>query len=170
MVNLEKWIIWCDLNDEQDELEKLFGDSAVSVRGSTSPNKKIELEKEWREGDVPIFISKPSIFGQGLNWQNCRNMVFVGLSDSFEQVFQAIRRCWRFGQDREVNVYIVISEQEGAVLENIKRKEKDFEIMQDGMIKFTKTINAENIKSTTVEKTDYKPSKQMKLPDFLKGA
>lgn len=164
---MEKWLIWCDLNDEQDALEKAFGELAVSVRGNTPADKKIELEREWREGDVPVFISKPSIFGQGLNWQHCRNMVFVGLSDSFEQVFQAIRRCWRFGQDREVNVYIVISEKEGAVLENIRRKEKDFEIMQDGMLKFTKTITNKNIRSTEIEKTEYEPTEKLQLPSFL---
>lgn len=165
----EQFLIWCDLNAESELLTKAI-DDAVEVKGSDTALHKEGAMLDFADGSIDRLVTKPLIAGMGLNWQNCRNMVFVGLSDSFEQVFQAIRRCWRFGQDREVNVYIVISEQEGAVLENIKRKEKDFEIMQDGMIKFTKTINAENIKSTTVEKTDYKPSKQMKLPDFLKGA
>jgi len=164
----EQFLIWCDLNAESELLTKAIS-GAVEVKGSDSVTHKENSMLDFADGKIQRLVTKPLIAGQGLNWQSCRNMVFVGLSDSFEQVFQAIRRCWRFGQDRQVNVYIVISEQEGAVLENIKRKEKDFEIMQDGMIKFTKKINAENIKSTTVEKTDYKPSKQIKLPDFLKG-
>src|SRR5690606_37972928 len=106
---------------------------------------------DFAEGKIKALVTKPKIAGFGMNWQSCRNMVFVGLSDSFEQVFQAIRRCWRFGQEREVNVYIVISEQEGAVLENIKRKEADFQKMVDGMVQFTKRITEKNIKSTTIE-------------------
>lgn len=165
----EQFIVWCDLNDESKLLTESI-DNAVEVKGSDTAKHKESSMLDFADSKIQRLVTKPQIAGMGLNWQNCRNMVFVGLSDSFEQVFQAIRRCWRFGQDREVNVYIVISEQEGAVLENIKRKEKDFEIMQDGMIKFTKKINTENIKQTKVEKTEYKPTQKIELPNFIKGA
>src|SRR5699024_11241617 len=112
---------------------------------------------------------KPSIAGCGMNFQSCRNMVFVGLSDSFEQVFQAIRRCWRFGQDREVNVYIVISEKEGAVLQNIKRKESEFNKMVDGMIIHTKEIVKENIQSTQKDVMSYAMIEQLKVPSFIRS-
>ena len=112
---MDKWIIWCDLNDEQDLLEKMYGDKCLSIRGSTPDDKKIEYERRWREEDTPILITKASMFGHGLNWQHCSNMIFVGLSDSYEQLYQAIRRCWRLGQTKPVNVYIITSEAEGAV-------------------------------------------------------
>lgn len=164
----EQFLIWCDLNKESEMLTKAI-DGAIEVKGADSAKHKEESMLGFADGTVNKMVTKPSIAGMGMNWQSCRNMVFVGLSDSFEQVFQAIRRCWRFGQEREVNVYIVISEQEGAVLENIKRKEKDFEIMQDGMIRFTKEITSKNVRSTTIEKTAYEPTTKMKLPNFIKG-
>ena len=165
----EQFLIWCDLNDESKLLTESILES-VEVKGSDTAKHKENAMLDFADGKIKRLVTKPQIAGMGLNWQNCRNMVFVGLSDSFEQVFQAIRRCWRFGQEKEVNVYIVISEQEGAVLENIKRKEKDFEIMQGGMIKFTKRINEENIRQTQLEKTEYEPTKKIKLPKFIKGA
>ena len=165
----EQFLIWCDLNKESELLTDAI-DDAVEVKGSDTAKHKEKSLLGFSDNEIKRLVSKPQIAGMGLNFQSCRNMVFVGLSDSFEQVFQAIRRCWRFGQEREVNVYIVISEQEGAVLENIKRKEKDFEIMQDGMIKFTKDIMNKNVKSTTVEKTVYEPTTKMELPNFIKGA
>src|SRR5699024_5661039 len=109
-------------------------DESVEVKGSDTAKHKEESMLGFADGDIKRLVTKPQIAGMGMNWQNCRNMVFVGLSDSFEQVFQAIRRCWRFGQDKQVNVYIVISEEEGAVLQNIKRKEKEFNRMVDGMV------------------------------------
>ncbi len=165
----EQFLIWCDLNKESELLTDVI-DDAVEVKGSDTAKHKEKSLLGFSDNEIKRLVSKPQIAGMGLNFQSCRNMVFVGLSDSFEQVFQAIRRCWRFGQEREVNVYIVISEQEGAVLENIKRKEKDFEIMQDGMIKFTKDIMNKNVKSTSLEKTAYEPTTKMKLPNFIKGA
>src|SRR5699024_3722844 len=165
----EQFLVWCDLNIESEMLTKSI-DGAVEIIGSDTAKHKETSMLDFADGKIKRLVTKPQIAGMGLNWQSCRNMVFVGLSDSFEQVFQAIRRCWRFGQDKEVNVYIVISEKEGAVLENIKRKERDFEIMQNGMIKFTKEITNENIRSTSVEKTSYIPTERMILPDFIKGA
>lgn len=165
----EQFLVWCDLNAESDLLKKSI-DGAVEVKGSDTAKHKEESLLNFSDASIKRLVSKPQIAGVGLNLQSCRNMVFVGLSDSFEQVFQAIRRCWRFGQDRQVNVYIVISEQEGAVLENFRRKEKDFEIMQNGMIRFTKDIVTKNVTSTTVEKTAYEPTEQIQLPRFIEGA
>src|SRR5699024_4038037 len=143
----EQFLVWCDLNAESDLLKKSI-DGAVEVKGSDTAKHKEESLLNFSDASIKRLVSKPQIAGVGLNLQSCRNMVFVGLSDSFEQVFQAIRRCWRFGQDRQVNVYIVISEQEGAVLQNIKRKESEFNKMVDGMIIHTKEIVKENIQST----------------------
>lgn len=166
---MDKWLIWCDLNDEQDALELLFEGQCVSVRGSTPAAKRLEYEKAWREGDVPIMITKPLVFGFGMNWQHCNKMAFVGLSDSFEQVFQAIRRCYRFGQTKPVEVYMITSTLEGAVSENIKRKEADFRKMIGNMVKYTKEITSEAIRSAERESTEYVPCQQLIIPSWLRS-
>lgn len=159
-------LIWCNLNSEQDALEKILGDKCVSIRGTTKPKDKIERERMWREGEVPILITKPLCFGYGMNWQHCHNMIFVGLSDSYEQYYQAVRRCWRFGQEEEVNVYIIISAKEGCVKENIDRKQELADIMQEEMLKHTKDITKKNIKRTCRITTPYNANIDMILPDW----
>lgn len=167
---MDKWIIWCNLNAEQDALEAAFGDLCVSIRGSDTPAQKIERERLWREGDIPILITKPMCFGFGLNWQHCCNEAFVGLSHSFEQYYQAVRRCWRFGQEQAVNVHVITSDVEGAVVENILRKEADFENMLKNMIGATQEITRENIEATKRDAGTYDPKVKMMLPAWLKGA
>lgn len=163
---MEKWLIWCDLNAEQAELKKLFGKLCVSIDGSTSMKDRIIFEEMWRIGDVPVLITKPSVFGWGMNWQNCNNMIFVGLSDSYEQYYQAVRRCWRFGQTKPVNVHIVISAKEGCVKENIERKTRDAEKMQTAMIELTKEITKKELQSTKRITSPYKPDLKILLPQW----
>lgn len=162
-------MIWCNLNAEQDALEKAFEGLCVSIRGSTPYKKKLEYELSWREGHIPILITKPEIFGYGLNWQHCNKMAFVGLSDSFEQIFQAIRRCWRFGQTEPVDVYIITAETEGAILENIKRKEADFRNMVNEMVKYTQGILSESIRATEREITEYEAERPLIIPEWLRS-
>lgn len=151
----ESWLIWCNLNKEQDALEKAFGDQCVSVRGSTPHEERMKYTTTWQSGNVHIMVSKPSVFGFGMNWQHCHNVIFVGLSDSFEEYYQAVRRCWRFGQKEQVEVYVITSEKEGAVVKNIKRKERAFENMIHGMISATQEITKKNIKETSREIEEY---------------
>lgn len=158
-----QWLFWVDLNAEADELKAIMPD-AVEVRGTDAPEYKADKLNGFTTGEVRCLISKPSIAGFGLNWQCCHNMVFVGLSDSYEMFYQAMRRCWRFGQTEEVNVYIVISEQEGAVKENIERKEKQAATMQAEMVKFTKNILEKEIRGTCRETIAYNPQIQMAVP------
>ncbi|GAH00166.1 unnamed protein product, partial [marine sediment metagenome] len=106
----------------------------------------------------------------GMNWQNCHNMIFVGLSDSYEQFYQAVRRCWRFGQTKTVNAHIVIGEREGAVVANIKRKERDMQSMFQGMVKHMSELTKQEIGHTTKTTTLYNPQVEMILPDFLGAA
>ncbi len=162
----EKWLIWCELNDEQNLLAKLFKKDCVSISGSTPTEKRIELLKKWKEEDVPILITKPKCFGYGLNFQNCHNMIFVGLSDSFESYYQAVRRCWRFGQTRDVNGYIIISAKEGAVKANIERKQADNERFKEELIELTKDITTRELKSTCRISTPYEPKTEIKLPNW----
>ncbi len=138
-----KCVIWCDSNQEQDMLADALGELCVSIQGSDKPDAKESLERQWRVGDVPVLITKGSIFGAGMNWQHCSKMIFVGLTYSFEQYYQSIRRCWRFGQRNEVDVHLVIAETETAMQSAIARKESDFESMRSGM--------AEAMRSRTLE-------------------
>ena len=121
----EQWLIWHDLNDEGRELKSLLGDDAVLIEGGDPEEVRIERESAWRTGKVKTLITKPKIFGFGLNWQHCNKMAFLGLGDSYESYYQSIRRCWRFGQARQVEAVIVISDVEGAIAENVRRKEQD---------------------------------------------
>ena len=161
----EQFIVWCDLNAEQDKLAEYIQDN-VSVQGSTKNKLKIERESDWRHGGHRTLITKPLCFGYGMNWQHCHNMIFTGLSDSYEQFYQALRRCWRFGQKHAVNVYIIISGKEGCVKQNIERKEADFLKMQTEMIKLTKDITKKELKKTCRISTPYKPSELMRLPKW----
>lgn len=130
----EPWVLWCDLNAEQDALERAFGERALSVYGSLADDEKERRLFAWLDGERPILIAKPSMFGLGLNLQRCARVAFVGLSDSFERYFQAIRRCWRFGQEREVNAYVVTATSEGAVVRNIERKERQAGEMMERIV------------------------------------
>lgn len=118
----EAWVVWCDLNDESKALAAAIPD-AVEVTGSDPIEVKEERLTGFSEGSARVIVSKPSIAGWGLNWQHCHNILFVGLSDSYEQYYQAVRRCYRFGQKYPVRVVIVASDREQAVLDNIERKQ-----------------------------------------------
>lgn len=147
--NDEQWVIWCDLNAEGEKLAKAI-DGAVEVAGRHSEEHKIDAMLGFADGRYRVIVTKPTIAGFGLNWQHCANMVFVGLSDSYEQQYQAIRRCWRFGQTRPVNAHIVTSEAEGAVVANIRRKEKQASEMFDNIVRHM-SIYAEVNKSERME-------------------
>ena len=161
-----QWLVWCDLNDEADCLSSIIPFSK-EVRGSDNPEYKENALTAFSLGFCRKLITKPSTAGFGLNWQACHNMVFVGLSDSYEMMYQAIRRCWRFGQRSKVNVYIVTSEAEGAVCENIQRKEQQCRTMFAEMVSHTKEILAEDIKATFRMTEPYLPSISMIIPDWL---
>ena len=162
----ENWLVWCDLNDESKKLHDLINNS-VEVKGSDKNNFKSKSMLDFSENKIKCLVTKPKIAGFGMNWQNCRNMIFVGLSDSYEAYYQAMRRCWRFGQEKEVNVYIIISSKEGAVKENIERKQADAEKMQNAMIKLTKDITKKELRQTTRISTPYDPQIDMIIPDWL---
>jgi len=164
---LEPWIVWCNLDCEQRALEKAFGSLAFSIFGSLSESEKEERLTAWLNGDRPILIGKPSMMGYGLNLQRCSNVLFVGLSDSYEQYYQAIRRCWRFGQKKTVNAHLVISSLEGAVLANLKRKEADSTEMANQMVKHMANISSATIRGVTRDQTEYKPMKKIKLPAWV---
>lgn len=121
-----QWVVWCDRNDEQDAITEALSISdvsAVSVYGSLPIAEKEHRVRRWLSGEVRVLVTKPSICGMGLNLQQCHNVMFLGLSDSYESYYQAIRRCWRFGQESPVDVRIVISDLEVPIMENVQGKE-----------------------------------------------
>lgn len=159
----EPWLVWCDLNDEGDALEKAIAGS-VQVAGRHKDEDKESRMLGFSDGNHRVLISKPSICGWGMNWQHCANVAFVGLSDSWEQWYQAIRRVWRFGQTREVNCHVITSEAEGAVVKNIQRKEADAARMAKEMVKHMSVYNTEAVRHTLSAKADYLPQVAMELP------
>ena len=112
-------------------------------------------------------MTKPSIFGYGMNLQCCHNTALVGLSDSYEEFYQVIRRFWRFGQTKPVNAHLIISNLEGAVLSNIKRKEADAKRMADEMINHMADISSKEIRGSVRETIKYNPAVKMKLPEWI---
>lgn len=133
----DQWLVWCGLNDEGDALEKcLLG--AVQVSGADEDDAKAAKAAAWMRGEARVLVSKPAIFGFGLNFQHCHRMMFVGLGDSYEQYYQAIRRCWRFGQSEPVDAVIVVSDAERDVVENVRRKETESAELADGVVIYSK--------------------------------
>lgn len=120
----EPWVVWCGLNDEAREIARLVP-GAVNVEGSWAPEAKADAFLRFADGDIRVMVTKPSIAAFGLNWQHCARMVFVGLSDSYESYYQAIRRCYRYGQTRPVRAHIVVSELESQIAANVARKERE---------------------------------------------
>jgi len=143
--NTEQWLIWCDLNDESKALTAAI-DGAVEVSGSDSDEHKRQSAIDFQDGNIRVLVSKPSIFGFGLNFQGCHNVAFVGLSHSYEAFYQAIRRCWRFGQQKPVNAHIIYDVAEGRVIDNIRRKEADSIAMAQNMVTIMKQSTMEQLK------------------------
>ena len=121
----DQWIVWCGLNDEANTIAAALGDDAVNVEGSWTPEAKAEALEAFQDGGIRVLVTKPSIAGFGMNFQNCHQMIFCGVNDSYESYYQAVRRCWRFGQTSPVDVHIVVSELEQQIVDNVRRKESE---------------------------------------------
>ncbi|TIP70350.1 MAG: helicase [Mesorhizobium sp.] len=164
IVNAEKgeaWVIWCDTDYEADALVARV-DDAVEVRGSMTDSMKEERLVDFSEGRSRVIVSKPSIAGFGLNWQHCARVAFVGLSFSYESFYQAVRRCWRFGQTREVECHIAMADTERNIWDVISRKSGDHEAMKTEMYAAMK--RAHEIREI---KIDYQPKQPLRLPAWI---
>lgn len=162
----EQVLVWCDLNAESEALANAI-DGSIEVRGSQSPEYKEKAMNGFTDGTHRVLVTKPSVAGWGMNWQQCNKVIFVGLSDSFEAYYQAVRRCWRFGQTRPVTVYIIISEAEGCVKQNIERKQRDAQRMTSELVMFTKDILAADIHRTTKMSESYITIEGMVKPAWI---
>lgn len=131
--NDDPWVVWCGLNDEADMLARLIP-GAVNVQGNDTPETKAEQLMSFAHDEFRVLITKPSIAGMGLNFQHAAHMAFTGLSDSYEAYYQAVRRCWRFGQKRPVHVHIIVSELEQQIVANVQHKETEAARMTQALI------------------------------------
>ena len=153
----EQSLIWCHLNDEGDLLEKIIPDS-VQVSGKDNDDSKEEKLINFAKGNIKRLITKPKIGAWGLNFQNCSHITFFP-SHSFEQKYQAIRRCWRFGQKNSVLVDVIMTEGERKIIENLKRKEKAAVTMFDNLVA--------NMNNQLKIKADNNYNEQIEVPEWV---
>lgn len=162
------FVWWCNLNAEAEMLAKLIP-GAVNLHGGLSEDEKERIIIEFCDGKITHLITKTSIMGFGVNAQICADTGFVGLNDSWEQFYQAVRRFWRFGQTKPVTVHIVSSELEGATVANIKRKEADADRMAAALVMHMADISSEAIRGSARTKSNYDPKFIVELPEFLEA-
>ncbi len=160
------FVWWCNLNSESAALAAAIPD-AVEISGADSEDAKERKLIDFSAGRIRVLVTKPSICGFGMNWQHCADTGFVGLNDSFEQIYQAIRRFWRFGQTKPVNVHFIASEIEGAVVANIKRKEADADRMAAAMVLHMADLSTREVRGLERDKGEYNPALSMRLPNWL---
>jgi hypothetical protein len=153
-----QWIVWCGLNDEADTVARSV-EGAVNVEGSWSPDAKAQALEAFQDGAIRVLVTKPSIAGFGMNFQQCHQMVFVGLSDSYEAYYQAIRRCYRFGQTEAVNAHVVVSNLERQIVDNVRNKELEAQRATAHLIRYS-PIGSNNASATAIH---HRPSRRQSL-------
>lgn len=149
-----QWIIWCGLDNESKLAKEVL--NAIEVKGSDNIDYKVKTIEEFQDGKVKILITKPKIAGFGMNFQNAHNMVFLGMNDSWETYYQCIRREWRYGQERPVNVYLLLHEAEREVYANIMRKDAMARRLRVSLIEHIKDYEKGELGMTTELSFDYK--------------
>jgi len=165
----EPWVVWCDLNDESAALTKAI-DGAIEIRGADDVDTKESRLEAFASGKARVLVSKPSICGWGLNWQHAARMAFVGVTDSYEAYYQAVRRCWRFGQKRPVHVHIFASKAEGAIVANLKRKERDAGNMADALSGETRAAVMQEVTGSHRQTNEYNAIQSVQVPNWLRSA
>lgn len=158
----QPWLVWCDSNDEEDALTAAIP-GAVAVRGSMTAEQKEARIAEFLDGSCDVLITKSSIMGMGLNMQHCCRMAFVGRSFSYESWYQAVRRCWRFGQTMPVDVHIMVAEGEDQIGRVIDRKAEGHAEMKAAMRAATKR----NMGAASAVKVPYEPKHKGRMPAWL---
>jgi hypothetical protein len=161
----ESWLVWCHLNAESEAIAKAIP-GVVEIRGTDDPDDKIEKLLGFATGKYKRIVTKSKIAGMGMNYQICANQINVGMNNSWEALFQTIRRSWRFGQDRPVNIYMIADEREGAVVANLKAKEAQAEYMLEQMAEHMRDLTTRALKGAEIK--NYTPhTKKMDVPSWL---
>jgi hypothetical protein len=166
--NDEQWIVWTGLNPEAEGVHKLVSDSR-NIYGTMNPEDKALGLEQFQEGLYRVLVSKVRICGFGMNMQNCHNVIFMGLSDSWQFFKQAIARCYRFGQQYPVNVYVVLTDLEEAIYRNILRKEAQASIMSQRLIEHVRQYEQEELQGIGAG-MDYNPQRPMEIPSWLRAS
>jgi superfamily II DNA or RNA helicase len=159
-------VVWCDLNAEGDALERAVPD-CVQVAGADDDDEKEAKLDAFATGGARVIVTKPSVAGFGMNWQHAATQVFCGLSNSFEQFYQSIRRSYRFGQTRPVDVHVVTSELDGRIVENLARKQADAQRMGDAMVAAMAETVKKAIGATTRTIDKYEAREPMKIAPWV---
>lgn len=163
------FVWWTNLNAEAEMLARAIP-GAVNLHGGLKDDDKERILIDFSEGRIRVLVTKSSIAGFGMNWQHCANTGFVGLNDSFEQFYQAVRRFWRFGQAKPVTCHIIASELEGATVANIRRKEADADRMAAAMVMHMADLSSEAVRGSVRDTPNYNPTQPVKLPAFISEA
>jgi len=165
----ERWVVWCDTDYEADALLTALGplgDAVGEVRGSHPIERKEATLAAFDSGAVRMLITKPAICGFGLNWQHTARLLFVGRSFSYEAWYQAVRRCWRFGQTRPVEVHLIVAAGEDSIGTVIDRKADDHRRMKAAMVEATRRA----LSRTAAMRHAYEPRHIGRLPRWLERA
>ncbi len=162
----EPWLVWCGLNDEGRELVRLIP-GAVVVEGSDTVEEKTTRLLDFAEGRTRVLITKPSIAGFGMNFQICARMAFLGIGYSYEQYYQALRRCYRYGQKRKVVAYVVLGEQEKPIYETVLQKEAEATELSSGLLLEARAYERAELFAGTSAADDYEPRMPIQLPAWL---
>jgi DNA modification methylase len=150
----ESWLVWCNLNTESEAVSRVVP-QCVEITGSEDADDKADKALAFASGEIAKVISKASILGFGMNLQICSRQIFAGVNDSWEQFYQAIRRCWRFGQKNPVHIHIIAASTEGNVLENLRRKEREAEEMAEEMLENMQELTRVNLRGTSRNEASY---------------
>lgn len=160
----DQYIVWCGLNKEADEVTNIIPGSR-NVQGNDDREEKAQAIEDFQDGKYQVLVTKPRVAGFGMNLQNCHKQIFFGLSDSYEAYYQCIRRSWRFGQTHPVEIFIVLSDHEQEIFQNVQRKEAEAQRMTQKLIDHVKQYEINELVNTdfdfvyetdTVIEQDYK--------------
>lgn len=165
----EPWLCWYGLLAEGRMLAASWGEDGVMVEGSLSLEEKERRILRFLNGEARCLITHPAIAGFGLNLQHCARMAFIGLGDSWEMYYQCLRRCWRFGQAREVVAHIVLTEPEQVIFDNILAKERQAQEMGRELLRHVREYEQAELQSVR-QRSEYQPAAEMRLPAWLNGA
>ncbi|WP_082407218.1 DEAD/DEAH box helicase [Mesorhizobium sp. 1M-11] len=159
----EPYVWWGNLNAETEGVAKAIP-GAVEVRGTDHDDWKEEKLRDFKAGKIRVLVTKASICGFGMNWQHCRRTGLIGMNDSWEQVYQIIRRFWRFGQRLPVTADFIAADTEGAVIANHDRKERDADRMAEAMVRHMADLSSLAVRGAALERHDYQPKQKLILP------
>jgi hypothetical protein len=160
------WLIWCETNDESTYLSDAIGGS-IEVKGADSPSKKESAMMDFAEGLTKVLITKPKIAGMGMNFQVCSDVIYIGLTHSFEAYYQSVRRVWRYGQKEEVSIHIIQHTDEGSIIENLKKKELEFNRMAESMALLARRYSKDDSSGTSRISVGYTPNVDIVIPEWV---